>query len=128
MTTTYNWTTPRGAKIEATITVNHITRETVDADGFEVDVKCDEWHRTIDKMLVNGKPAKMAELTYEQGTHCILIDRIGKNRVLVAIPQNVVDAIYGEQNRATDAQLEVAHKFEKMIDAHRAMVEKAMNP
>ena len=128
MTETYKWTTTRGAKIEATITVNHITRETVDADGFKINVNCDEWQRTVDKMMVNEKPAKTAELTYEQGMYCILIDRIGKNRVLVAIPQNVVDAIYGEQNRAIASQLEAAHKFEKKLDAHRAMVEKAMNP
>ena len=47
-TNTYTWKTPRGARIEATITVNHITSRTVSADGWPVEVKCNDWLYAVD--------------------------------------------------------------------------------
>lgn len=70
-TKTYNWTTQRGAKIEMTITVEHITRETTSADGFEMKVSCDKWLRTIDDITVNGKNTNFKELYFENVTDCV---------------------------------------------------------
>lgn len=128
MTKTYNWTTPRGAKIAATITVEHITTKTVDADGFKVPVKCSEWMRSVDSMTVNGKETKRHELYNERGTRCILIDRVGKDRVLVALPSDVVDAVYGEEIDENKRKLDRAIKVENAVAAHRAAVYKMMNP
>ena len=128
MTKTYSWTTPRGAKISATITVEHITTKVVDADGFKVETKCSEWRRSVDSMTVNGKAAKLHELYTERGTRCILIDRIGKDRVLVALPADVVNAVYGEEIAENKLRLERADRVEKSVSAHREAVYKMMNP
>lgn len=77
MTKTYNWTTPRGAAIQATISVEHITRETISADGWPVEVSCDRWQRTVDSMTVNGQPTELKELYTEGNTQCILIKYVG---------------------------------------------------
>lgn len=37
-----------------TITVEHVTRENTSADGFEMEVSCNRWIRTIDEIKVNG--------------------------------------------------------------------------
>ena len=128
MTKTYSWTTPRGAKISATITVEHITTKVVDADGFKVETKCSEWRRSVDSMTVNGKAAKLHELYTERGTRCILIDRIGKDRVLVALPADVMNAVYGEEIAENKLRLERADRVEKSVSAHREAVYKMMNP
>lgn len=127
MTKTYNWTTPRGAKVEATITVEHITRKTISADGWPFEVKCDEWVRYIESMNVNGKPTALKELYYEYGTECILIARQGKDRILVALPQEVSDELYGEERTARAKKIERMMAFEEKIEQHRAMIRKAMD-
>lgn len=128
MTNTYTWTTPRGAKISATITVTHVTRETIYADGAQIEVDCSCWERSVDSMTVNGKPTKLHELYNERGTDCILIDRVGKDRILVALPSEVSSAVYGEE-RADRARRIAAHNaIMSEVEAHRAAVEKMMNP
>lgn len=127
MTTTYTWTTPRGAKISATITVEHITREVSFADGWNIETECDRWTRTVDSMTVNGKPTKMRELHDERGTACILIDRIGKDRLLVALPADVEAAIYGEERSASASKLNAAIAAERAYNEHVSAVEKMMN-
>lgn len=127
MTNTYTWTTPRGAKIEATITATHITTRTVDADGFKVDTKCDQWIRTVDAMTKDGKPTALKELWCERGTECIMIGRIGKDRLLVALPANVVSAVYGEEREATKRKRDASYAAEKAYMDHYNMVRKAMD-
>ena len=61
-TKSYTWTTPRGAKIEAVVTVEHITRELIDADGHKIVANCNDWVRRVDRMTVNGKTTEMKEL------------------------------------------------------------------
>lgn len=128
MTTTFNWTTPRGAKIAATITVEHITRKTIDADGFAVEVSCSEWERTIDSLTVNGKPTALRELSWYGGKYVIVIAKRGKDRTMVAIPSDVEKAIFGEERKEMDAQLAQSAEAEKQYKAHVALIEKAMNP
>ena len=70
MTKTYTWKTPRGAEIEA-IRVEHCTSRNTSADGWEMEVKCDEWFRLVEDTKVNGKATKMMELTntFRSGLH-----------------------------------------------------------
>lgn len=128
VTKTYNWTTPRGAKVSATITVEHITTKIADADGFKLPVKCSEWVRSVDSLTVNGKETEMHELYNERGTRCILIGRVGKDRVLVALPADVVDAVYGEEIAELNRKIDHTIKVENAAAAHRTAVYKMMNP
>ncbi|HWS42101.1 MAG TPA: hypothetical protein VN421_03325 [Pseudoflavonifractor sp.] len=126
MTNTYTWTTAKGAAIEATITVTHITTETVDADGYKVDVKCDRWQRTVDSITVNGNATKLRELWNEKGTACLLIDRIGKDRLLIVIPTDVVTAIYGEEREVTARRIKAARAADAEYTASYNRIKKAM--
>ena len=94
MTKTYQWTTPRGAKIVATITAEHITRETISADGWDVDVACSRYHYQVDSLTVNGKGTDSKELWTERGVRCILIGHSGKERLLVELTNDVIEDVY----------------------------------
>lgn len=122
-TKTYNWTTPRGAKIDMTITAEHITKETTGADGREMECSCDKWRRTIDGITVNGKNTSLKELRFENGTDCVLIERIGKDRVLIAIPPDVSEEIYGEERRAEEHGREVYRQYINHYNAVRRMMD-----
>lgn len=126
MTETYTWTTQRGAIISATITVNHITTKTVNADGFKFEVPCSEWERTIDSLTVNGKTTKLKEFYLERGEECILFDRIGKDRLLIAIPENVKEAIYGEERAETARKYEAYEKAMQQYEEQKDIVEQAL--
>lgn len=126
MTKTYTWTTPKGAEIVATITTEHITRETVDADGFKVEVNCSRYDYSVDAMTVNGKPTDLKQLWTERGVNCILIAYQGKNRVLAAIPDDIAAEIYGEERAEAAARLERSMAAEAAYNAHREMMRRAM--
>lgn len=125
--TTYKWTTPRGANVELTVDVQHITTKTVSADGFDLDVKCDEWHRNITECRVNGKATERKELCYERGMSCVLVGYQGKNRILIALPKDVEEAIYGEERKAAKEKEARRAEVEKAYQAHREMMRKAMD-
>lgn len=127
MTRTYSWTTARGAKISATITSEHITSKTVYADGWNVETKCSEYSYRVDAITVNGKATELKELWIEKGVRCILIARKGCDRVLVALPQDVVDSVYGEEQAEMEHCLAAAEKAEKEYNAHCEMMRKAMS-
>ena len=117
MTKTYAWTTARGAKISATITSNHITRETVYADGWNVECDCSKYTYSVDELTVNGK----------RGIPCIPIARKGNDRVLAAIPDDIATEIYGEEREENKRKFEAAKKAEEIYDAHCEMMRKAMS-
>lgn len=124
MTSTYKWTTTRGAKIIATITAEHITRETISADGWTIEVDCDRWMYHVDSLTVNGRHTKLQELRFECNRDCILIDRIGKDKVLVALPEDVVEAVYGEERSAKrrksrKEQIETCREMIKAAEAQK---------
>ena len=127
-TNTYNWTTARGAKVSATVTVEHITCKTVSADGFEVEVNCNEWFYQVDGMTVNGKPTELKELCIEGNKRCILIARHGKDRVLAALPADVEEAIYGEERAYKRARMEKNIELGKKLDSEREKILTVMNP
>ena len=122
MTKTYTWTTPKGAEIEATIRVEHKTRTKTSADGWEMEIKCDDWFRVIEDMKVNGKATKMMELTRYCDQDCIMIDKVGKDRVLVAIPAEVIEELFGEERRNAKARDEANDRLEEKMEAHRKAV------
>lgn len=126
MTNTYNWVTPSGNQVSATITVTHVTRDIDYADGWNIEVNADYWRRNVDKLTVNGKETKLREL--DNFSQCILIDRVGKDRIMVKLPQDVIDAIYGEERRNNERKLENAVKNEREYQAHVNAVLKIMNP
>lgn len=123
-TKTYNWTTPRGAKIKMSITVEHITKDKTSADGWEMEVSCDKWRRTIDEIKVNGKDTKLKQLHIENGVDCVLIDQRGKDRVLVAIPPEIANEIFGEERESIARSREIAKKYEDHYNAVRRMMNK----
>ena len=127
MTKTYTWTTARGAKVSATITSNHITRETVYADGMNIECDCSEYTYSIDEMTVNGKATELKEFWVERGTQCILIARRGKDRILAAIPEDVAAEVYAEEREETKRRLDAAKKAEEAYNAHSEMMRKAMS-
>ena len=127
MTKTYNWTTARGAKISATITSEHITSQTVYADGWNIKTKCSEYKYTVDAVTVNGKATELKELWIEKGMRCIMIARQGRDRVLVALPQDVIDSVYGDEMDELNRRLAAAEKAEKEYNAHCEMMRKAMS-
>lgn len=113
--------------MELTVDVKHITTETVNADGFDMDVKCDKWQRNITECRVNGKDTARKELCYERGMSCVLVGYQGKNRILIALPKDVEEAIYGEERKAAKEKEARRAEVEKAYQAHREMMRKAMD-
>lgn len=126
MKSTYAWTTPKGASIEMTITVEHITHKTIDADGFEVEVNCDEWMREINSCKVNGKETALKELAIINNTDCVVIARRGADRVAAALPSDIAGAIYGEERKDRAEKKAATKKMMDGYDAHREMMKKVM--
>lgn len=126
MTKTYTWTTARGARIEITATVEHITSKLANADGWDINVDCNEWSRNIDRCVVNGKPTSMKQLTVWNGVRCILIGYQGKSGMYIALPQTVENEMYGEEIAELNAELDRAAAAEKACDAHRNMMRRVM--
>lgn len=123
----FEWVTPKGAKIEATIVVEHITREIIDSDGFKIVGNCDEWRRNVENFAINGSETDLKELWNEHGIRCILYGRHGRDRLLVALPKNVEEAVYGEETEALKHQLAAAAESEKAYNDHYNMVMRALN-
>lgn len=128
MTKTYTWTTAKGAKISATITSEHITRETVYADGYNIEVDCSEYSYHVDSITVNGKTPAMKQLWMEKGMPAILIDRRGDDRVLAMIPEDICAEVYGEEREENRRKMESAIKADAAYRAHCEMMRKAMDP
>lgn len=123
MTKTYSWTTPKNVKVEATITVEHITHKTVDVDGCLVERKCDEWRRSIDALTLNGKDAKIKMFSVYNGQDVIVVDRVGKNDVMALLPANVVAEVYGEERKAAEAKRKAAvEMYRKAEEDERAIL------
>lgn len=126
-TKSYSWTTPRGVKVEATFTVKHITSHTVWSDGWEVETKCQEWHYQCDALTINGKQTKYREWYSEKGIPCVLFDRIGKDRMLVAIPDKIYQELTAEEREYNRIKSERIEKTMEAYESHRRSVEKMMN-
>ena len=126
MKNTYTWKTPKGANIEMTITVNHITSEIISADGIPVEVKCDKWQYVVDSCKVNGKETESKDLTKINNTDCIVIAYRGADRVAAALPSDISDAIYGEERQDRAEKEAATEKMMNQYEAHREMMRKVM--
>ena len=126
-TKSYSWTTPRGAKVEATFTVEHITTKTTWSDGWEIETDCNEWRYRCDAITVNGKQTKYREWHSEKGIPCVLFDRIGKDRMLVAIPDKIYQELTEEEREYNSIKSERIDKLLEKYESHRKTVEKMMN-
>jgi hypothetical protein len=118
----FAWTTPKGAKIEATITVEHITRKIVDADGDKVEVSCDEWFRNVEAITVNGKETEMRNLWQKDGRQIIVIGKRGNDYLMVVVPSDVEEYLYsGEREQQRQERIAALEKRkdaaeEQMVD------------
>lgn len=121
----FSWQTPKGAKIEMTVTVEHITRKTVDADGWKCDVDCDEWYYECTSMTVNGNSQAIHSL--DNIHKRVVVGRQGRNEIGATLPADVVEAIYGEERRAADEKLQRELAAEAAYNAHYERVRKAMS-
>lgn len=126
-TKSYSWTTPRGAKVEATFTVKHITSHTIWSDGWEIETDCNEWHYQCGAITLNEKQTKYHEWYSEKGIPCVLIDRIGKDRILVAIPDKIYQELTAEEREYNRIKSERIEKTMEAYESHRRSVEKMMN-
>lgn len=126
MKNTYTWTTPNGAEVNMTITVSHITSKMVNVDGFDIEIDCDDWTREINSCKVNGKETVLKELTVINNTDCVVIARRGADRVAAALPEEISEAIFGEERRARAEKTAAADKVMADYDAHREMMRKVM--
>lgn len=123
----FAWTTQKGAKIEMTVTVEHVTRETIDSDGWKCEVNCDKWFRECTAMTINGKPQAMHKLSYFGNKDTVVIGYQGRNPMGATLPADVVEAIYGEERRARAAKLERELAAAARYEAHYKKVVKAMS-
>lgn len=121
----FEWTTQKGTAIALDVTVEHITRETVDADGWKCEVNCDKWFRECTVMTVNGKPQAMHRL--DNIHERVITGRQGRSEIGATLPADVVEAIYGEERRACAAKLERELASAARYEAHYNKVVKAMS-
>ena len=128
VTKMFDWTTPRGAKVSATLTKEHIEKEMVDADGWKIEVESNHVYRLAEKVTVNGKETNLHDLWNEAGVDCILVDRKGKDRILVALPEEVKTWLYSPEGlpkiEAKEAE-ERKRQIEK-LESEKVKAEKQM--
>lgn len=126
MTKTFKWETPKGAKMEMTVSIERVTSEVINADGHEIECSCDRWERRVESCKINGTDTGRKELGIVCGVRAVLIGRSGKQDIAAALPADVVDAIYGDEARANEEKLERAIALEKKVEAEREMMRKVM--
>lgn len=124
MKKTFSWTTPKGTQIEATITVEHITRKTVDSDGWQIEVSCNEWYRSVDALTINGKEPERRDLWWygNDNIPVIIIGYRGKDTLMVKMPSDVEEYLYGgereerRQERVAELEKQKTAAEEQMVD------------
>lgn len=121
----FSWVTPKGAKIDATFWVEHITRKTVDADGWKCEVDADEWFRECTAMTINGKPQAMHNL--DNIHKRVVVGRQGRQEIGAVLPADVLEGLYGDERRAAEAKLKCELAAEAAYNAHYERVRKAMS-
>lgn len=128
---TYTWTTDHGAKVALDIEKELATEKKVWADGNEVLVPCREWHYTINSLTINGENYAGAYKTsvgrFPNLTPAFCVGKVGKQNAYVVIPDDVENAIWGEEKaykeEQVNRQLTVGEAYEK----HYAAVCKMMD-
>lgn len=119
MTSTFK--TAKGANIE--LITENITSEIINADGHEIEVKADGIK--IKEVKVNGESHR-GTLTSYQGMKVINYGYQGRNPLLIAIPADVYEAVWGEYDKRIAARLAAAAEADRKYEAHYNRVMKAM--
>lgn len=126
---TYTWTTERGAEIVLDIDTQLVTEKKVWADGDEVLVPCHEWRYAINSLTINGKNYAGAYKTsvgrFPNLTPAFCVGKVGKQNAYVVIPDDVENAIWGEEKAYKKAIMEkeaaVYEAYRKHYEAVRRM-------
>jgi hypothetical protein len=122
---TNTWVTAKGAKI--TLTTEHITSEVVDLDGDKATIATDSIQ--IDSCTINGQTVN-ASLWMYQGKQVLNYGTTKINGVthplLIAIPAEVYEAVWGEYNRRIESNIKADLAAEYKYQADHDKVLKAM--
>jgi hypothetical protein len=118
----YSYKTPRGATVDLSIKINHITKETVDLDGHKVEVEADTYTYSVQSITVNGQ--KYNGQFYGND---IKVGMQGNQPILVAIPPRVQEDYKAEENEKTSKKIEKMIATEKKYNEHREMMKRAMS-
>lgn len=120
----FEWTTPKGANVELTVDIEHITKRSTSADGDVVEIDCDEWIRTVETFKLNGIEQPMKKL--DSNRNAVIGNQTKRNIIGVLLPDDIIEEIFGEERRARKERLdrELAAAAER--EAHAAKVRRMM--
>lgn len=123
----YSFKTQKGADINITIGIEHTTTETHNFDGVEITKACNFWFYTVEALTINGVEHKGYK--YNAAWH-VQFGQQGKQPLLVALPQNVIDDIMSAEREYYTTVISpknvAAAKVEADYQAHVNAVKKAM--
>lgn len=122
----FEFKTQRGAEIKFTVDIQRITEKEIDADGWKVKVKSDDWKYNVENLTVNGQP-KSGEFTKWDGKDVIRFGWQGRNPVMIALPDSVIFQIFGDEKSSAKKKQAIIDEAEDKYEAHRARMEKAMH-
>ena len=125
MTKNYNFKTQRGATINLTIKIDHITTETINLDGHTTEVKADEYRYSITTIKANGNTLK-GEFHNYQNTE-IKVGMQGNQPILVAIPEDVRKDFMAEEIAKNKQRIEKMMAADRKYGEHREMMKRAMS-
>lgn len=125
MTKTYNFKTQRGATINLTIKIDHITTETINLDGHTTEVKADEYRYSIATIKANGKALK-GEFNNYQNTE-IKVGMQGNQPILVAIPEEIRKDFMAEEMAKNQQMADKIAAADQKYGEHREMMKRAMS-
>ena len=129
MTKTYEWTTPKGNKISATITAEQRTSDIRrDLDGYEYTEQVTIFHRHLDHFSINGEVKPSADF---HNSTMIIFGYQGKSPLLVVIPDEIINDYTPKADpkeaAARREKFEKELEAEKRYQAHKASVYKMMD-
>lgn len=125
MIKTNNWLTAKGSKI--ILTTQDITSEVIDLDGHKATVNCDRID--IVKCTVDGNEQRVS-LHHYQGKNVLhmgykTIDGT-KHPLMILIPDDVYEDIWGNYNRRFAAELKAQLKADESYQDNYNKILKAM--
>lgn len=124
MKKTLTWITPKGAKIELTVDIKHVTETETCADGDVVKVGCDYWIRTVESCKLNGAETPMKQL--DDFHNRLIVNRVGRQEIGAELPADVIEELFGEERRAEREALERRLNIAAKREAEIAKVERMM--
>lgn len=122
-----SYKTPKGNSVEIEIMVEHITRETSYADGWNVSVPCSRYRYSVSKLIFNGKQYPEADFDNVIDQSVVRVEYVGRDRRLIRLPANFVEAFTEQENKELDEIRERNERSEAAYEAHCEMMRKAMS-